>query len=412
MTAGVARSTWAAGRGGRRCAVFALLCAALALVADLPATAAQPAGRACRDVWVPVALSVAEPKNQHIYGRLCLPEGETPQTIQLLVHGITLTHEYWDFPDPVGPTHRYNYSRAANKAGFATLAIDRIGVGRSAHPPSTRVTVDSNTFTVQQVVQAINDGRITAPGGETFDNVVYVGHSYGTVIGWYLATDYGRGIAAAVFTAAFHEVPVSTLLVGASAFYPAAADPKFTGKMLDPGYLTTLPGTRYEVFYAPAKANPDVLDYSEAHKSTVTASELTGLPLALNRPLNVRVPVFLVAGRLDSNFCTENVEAFPAATSGSALGSTVDELIEPYEDRLFPRAQDVTGASLGGTDCSSAAALVADEVPHLGPNVPSVDGYVLPGGGHHLNQARNAQAYFRVVNTWVAETSGGATGKP
>ncbi|HEX8759928.1 MAG TPA: hypothetical protein VF711_12340 [Acidimicrobiales bacterium] len=46
-------------------------------------------------------------------------------------------------------------------------------------------------------MQAIRRGEITSPGGEQFHKVVYVGHSYCTLVGWLLTTDYGEGLDAA-----------------------------------------------------------------------------------------------------------------------------------------------------------------------------------------------------------------------
>lgn len=221
----------------------------LSLAAAAPALAGQDAGagRQCRDVQVPVALVEGQPADERIYGTLCTPSGQSPETIQLLVHGGVYTGVYWEFPDPSGGTDRYDYAAAANRAGFATLAIDRIGSGRSSHPLSTKITLESNVFTVHQVVQAIRRGEITSPGGEQFHKVVYVGHSYGTGVGWFLATDYGEDLDAAVFTGSAHTGTVTGALVLFTILYPAALDPKFAGDGLDPGYLTTLrvPGTSF-----------------------------------------------------------------------------------------------------------------------------------------------------------------------
>ena len=65
--------------------------------------------------------------------------------------------------------------------------------------------------------------------------------------------------------------------------YPAAADPRF-GPLsgLDPGYLTTQPGTRYHAFYEPAQVDPAVVAYDEMTKGTVTSAELQTYPLILN----------------------------------------------------------------------------------------------------------------------------------
>ncbi|SNR43273.1 hypothetical protein SAMN06265360_105268 [Haloechinothrix alba] len=136
-------------RSWRQLACFALAIVFSAGLSTAPAIAESDSGeRECQDVTVPVALSAGTPKNQHIFGRLCVPAGQSPDTIQVLVHGITYTHEYWHFPDPSEGTARYDYSMAANDAGYATLAIDRIGSGRSSHPLSTLIDIDTNAYTV------------------------------------------------------------------------------------------------------------------------------------------------------------------------------------------------------------------------------------------------------------------------
>lgn len=199
----------------------------LSLAVTAPALAGQDAGpgRECRDVQVPVALAAGQPAKERIYGKMCTPSGRSPETIQLLVHGAVYTGDYWEFPDPSGGTDRYNYAATANRAGFATLAIDRIGSGRSSHPLSTTITIESNAFTMHQIVQAIRRGDITAPGGEQFHKVVYVGHSYSTFVGWFLATDYGEGLDAAVFTGNIRGVTVTAPLLLYPSIYPAALDP-------------------------------------------------------------------------------------------------------------------------------------------------------------------------------------------
>lgn len=147
-----------------------------------------------------------------------------------------------------------------------------------------------------------------------------------------------------------------------------------------------------------------MVEFDEKTKSTVTATELATLLLNLNRPLDVRVPTLLVAGELDSQVCKENLDAVPPVTGGGA--GAVGDLLAPFEDTTLTQSSDVRGFRLGGTDCSSPEALIADEGPHLGPHVPSVDAFILPGSPHDLNQALNAQEYFTAVNDWIAATLG------
>lgn len=115
------------------------------------------------------------------------------------------------------------------------------------------------------------------------------------------------------------------------------------------------------------------------------------------------MPTLLVDGELDSQVCKENLDAIPTVTGGGA--GAVGELLVPFEDTLEP-PQEVRIARLGGADCSSPEALIAYERPHLGPRIPSVDAFILPGAPHDLNQALNAQQYITAVNNWIATTLG------
>ncbi|HEX5142413.1 MAG TPA: hypothetical protein VFW21_00945 [Mycobacterium sp.] len=66
---------------------------------------------------------------------------------------------------------------------------------------------------------------------------------------------------------------------------------------------------------------------------------------------------------------------------------------------------------MGGSDVLTITELNANgDTPRpplrVGPDIPSVDAFVLPGAPHDLNQALNAQEYFTAVNGWIAGTLG------
>jgi pimeloyl-ACP methyl ester carboxylesterase len=340
-----------------------LLCAL-----SLAALAAPAAGALCRSVSVPVALAEGQPADQQIAARLCEPasSGAPARTLLVLVHGITYDRNYWDFPDPTGHTDRYSFTAAALKAKFSTLSVDRIGAGASSHPLSALVTIDSNAHTVHQLIQAVRSGAIRRATGAIFDRVVLVGHSYGSWTTWFEATRYDD-VDAVVLTGATHGLTtVDAPFIVVPGLYPAAADPRF-GPLsgLDPGYLTTQPDTRYHAFYEPAQVDPAVIAYDEMTKGTVTNAEIENYPLILREPLDIRVPVFLTIGELDTLFC---------------------------------------GPALGGAPCTSAQELIAFEAPYLGPNVPSIDAYILRDAGHDMNPMLNAPLYFTAVLDWIRAT--------
>jgi hypothetical protein len=62
---------------------------------------------------------------------LTVPEHMVRDELQILVHGATYDHRYWDWPlDP----EQYSYVEWATERGYATLAIDRVGCGAGQLP--------------------------------------------------------------------------------------------------------------------------------------------------------------------------------------------------------------------------------------------------------------------------------------
>jgi len=319
-------------------------------LAAAPAASARPpqdAPGTCTDSFLPVSLGPGQPATQQVFTRYCRPPGRTPDTVQLLVHGCLYNSLYWDFPDPTGATDRYSYVAHATRAGYATLAVDMLGSGRSSHPLSGQVTVDAGVWVIHQVVLALR-----AAG---FAKVVEVSWSFGTFFSWLEVSRY-HDVDAAVFTGATHHLAVSpALLKDALSLEPAGPDP---------GYLTTRPGTRQRIFYDPAPADPNVVAYDEAHRDLMTDAEITGFPGALAEPLDIRVPVLLVLSATDPLFCG------PLAT-----------------------------------DCSSAQAMLDQERPFLGPSTTNASAYLLANSGHALGLGPQATEAFAVEQAWIADAT-------
>ena len=320
---------------------------------------AGAATRECTERLLPVALAPGRPANHQVFTKLCLPQGQTPATVQLLVHGITSSSAYWDFPDPTG---HYSYVSAALDAGFATLAMDRIGAGASSRPLGAEVTLQSNAYVVHQVVQALRAGAFPGPAGAVhFQKVILVGHSYGSITSWYAATDY-QDVDGVILSGVSHESGTDARVRVLGPLYPAALDPAFVGKVVDPLYQTMRPGTRYYASYEPGQVDPAVLALDERTKSTMVLTELSSFALT-SQPLDIRVPVLLVNGSEDRVFC-------------------------------------------GASNCASAENLRAAEQPLLGPQVPCVDAYLLAGAGHALNTVLTAQDWFAVAQGWATQRIG------
>lgn len=270
----------------------------------------------CQSFDVPV--DVEGVPDATLYGELCMPKDTTPRTVQLLVHCATYNHHYSDWPQKPG---RYSYVQKAVDAGYATFNVERLGYGRSTHPPSTLVTLPNGAEALHQVISQLREGMI---GGHAFSRVIWVGHSLGTAYAW-LEASLHQDVDAFVLTGLLHSVKQSWLDEAVASTYPASEDPKFADSGLDSGYLTTRPGTRGSLFYYAPTADPAVVALDEELKDTVSATEFSTAVQLFNSPppstapsRSIKVPTLLVIGDHDKVMCgapdglectTENVTA-------------------------------------------------------------------------------------------------------
>jgi pimeloyl-ACP methyl ester carboxylesterase len=312
-------------------------------------------------VTIPVALSDGGPVEHEVHAELFRPAGPLPRTVQLLVPGFTYDHRYWTVPGP------YHYAAAMVRAGWAVLALDRIGTGASSRPPAREVTADSNTAVLHQVVQALRTG---AAGLPAFERVVTVGHSYGSGIVLMEAARH-HDVAGAVVTGMLHtQAPLHAR--ARQMFHQASDDPQLgAGNPADypVDYATHLPGKRATLLEAPGGVEPEVSEHNERIKSTATIGEGDTLAQTYD-PAHSRaldVPTLVVVGEKD--------QLFSAGEDGRPE-------IEPALDR--ERA------------CFSPAA--------------ELEIAVVAGSGHALTIHRTAPDFFEVVREWADRRLGGPNG--
>lgn len=316
---------------------------------------AQADAASCRDVTIPVRLAGLLP--QTVHGRLCEPP-RGARTVQVLVPGATYNSVYWD---PALAPETHSFRLAMNKAGYATLALDRLGTGASSKPPSALLTAFTEAAVVHQVIQAIRHGDV----GSQFDKVILGGHSLGSAIAVLEAGTY-HDVDGVLITGLAHRINPPGALTILGSFIPVALDPVMSRLGLDPTYLTTQPGTRYPAFHAPGPAVPEMTAYDEATKDVVAPGELldaAALATVLPYTWKITVPVLVVLGGGDSGLCG------PLAT-----------------------------------DCTSSAGLLKSEAPYYSA-AAQLRTYVLPGYGHSINYAPNASDYHQAVTQW-ADTMG------
>jgi pimeloyl-ACP methyl ester carboxylesterase len=262
----------------------------------------QPPVR-CERLTFPVALTEGQPATYHVAGWLCGRGSIQHRTIQVLLHGGTYSHIYWDFSYQ---PERYSYVRALTAAGYATLAIDRIGTGESDHPPALEVSAKSNAFVVHQIVQTLRSGTLHVPsfGRIRGERLMLVGHSLGTSVAIGEAATY-HDVDGLILTGYLHNRGPG-LVEFAQDFIPASSDPHFVGRDIPAGYLTTRPGARGAsyFYYAPA-TDPAVIAADEATKETTTIGEAADFFTSAALSPQIDTPVLVVIGDRDRLFCDD-----------------------------------------------------------------------------------------------------------
>lgn len=350
--AGTSGSVGLSGLGRRVVAgVAAFAAMAGVLVGATPADAAV----GCRDVTTKV---------QHlgtsatVHGRLCLPAGSATKSIQLLAHGASYNREYWD---PAVGNETYSYVRAANAAGHATFAIDRVGVAESTRPLAATLTALADADHLHQLVGQLRAGQI---GGVAVDRVVSVGHSLGSIVAIIEAATY-QDVAAVVVTGMTHAVTATKLAETlATRLHLATLDPKFASQLNVLGYMTTIPGRRDGAFSV-GDVEPAMAAYDEQSKDVFSPTELpdgVALAVLLNYSKRITAPTLVTVGEKDPLIC---------------------------------------GTEPLSRDCSSAEALRAAESGYYSA-AACLRADVLPGAGHLLNYTRDTATYRNGVFSWLS----------
>jgi pimeloyl-ACP methyl ester carboxylesterase len=324
---------------------FGLVGVPLPAIVPVPAVAEEPDCRRTEFTAVRVPLVVSTPAR--VSGELCAAPGD--KVVHLLVPGATYNSSYWDFPHQ---PERYSYVRAMRAAGISTFRLDRLGTGDSNRPASPELSLLSHAEVVRQLVPALRTGAF----GQSFENVVIVGHSFGTLV-TYAAVGSDPDLVDGVIATGVSRGPdlPGLLEILATFSHPAWREGgRFAG--LDPGYLTTVPGQRGDFYHGPS-VDPQVVAVDEATKDVQSATDLATIALPLLSTLSFRKPVLNVMGDNDLVFC-----------------------------QLVP--------------CSSPLSPWSAE-RLLFPHVPSYDSLVVRETGHNINLHPNAHVFFEKAIEWT-----------
>jgi pimeloyl-ACP methyl ester carboxylesterase len=276
---------------------------------------AQDLGNSIKVDRLTFPVTLPDGSNHTIVGYLYYHGSFRDRPLQVLVHGATYNHTYWDFRTVNGEAYSYARYMAAPERKYAVLAIDQLAAGESSHPENgLGVTLFETATALKQVIDRMRSGD--NPLGYAFGRIVLVGHSAGSINAIFVQSTW-RSADALVVTAARHTTsfPLSLGIQTVAPFIPIlAALP----------YFNLPPDLRAGLFYYPPAADPAVIAADNASADFWTGGQVTSTFVAFLYPLaapeidgvsNVNGPVLIQLGEFDALFPAGNDAAETALWS-------------------------------------------------------------------------------------------------
>jgi pimeloyl-ACP methyl ester carboxylesterase len=202
-----------------------------------------------------------------------------PSTVVLLQHGLSYHKEAWDWPG-------YSVAQPLARAGYAVVAIDRLGYGESKLENGYNVSFEAYGHMANQIVTQLR--------GE-FAHVVMGGHSAGAGVSEFAQGVFGS--ADAIMALGWHHRPSDQI---GKDFFTGDNPRALQG---DYEYFLETPEHRAWMFHEP-DADPAVVRAdNEAANLTPSGEILTiGKQPSRNAVGNVKVPVFIQLSEKDRLF--------------------------------------------------------------------------------------------------------------
>lgn len=317
---------------------------ALVCVLVVPDVSAQNLGNSIKVDRLEFDVTLSDGNTYTMVGYLYYHGSFRERPLQVLVHGATYNHTYWDFPTLNGQS--YSYARYMAARRYAVLAVDQLGAGESDKPNGTFLTLAETGSALAQAIAQLRTAD--NPVGYAFARIALVGHSAGS-INTTVVQGQTQLADALVLTASRHLVP------------PLAVPPGLLDlvvALLPFEYFVLPPEIRTLLFYYPVAADPDVIAADNATADVWTNGQLTSTFFAFLNPGIDR----------------------PDLVKGSVLVQLGEN------DFLFPAGQNEIEAALW----------------------PSADLTIqtLPGIGHDFNLHLNHEPGWAQIDAWLREKLG------
>ena len=271
-------------------------------------------------------------------------------TLQVLIHGWTYNHTYWDPYGEAKPGR--SYARFMAKKGYVVLALDLLGTGASSVPDGEKLNFTENVGSLVQVLTPIRLNQHLQKN--RIRHIALVGHSGGTIL--------------SVLTAGTAP-PLADFLIA-------------TGWSYTPHQVFSI-----EIINAALQQTPYIRFPSELRTQLFYYT-----PAA--KPRHISFDNRQLADQFPNGALTEGLPLLMALESGQI------DVIKAVS--LVGQVKVPVLVQLGDMD-AIAPPLVPQAEKELYSGSPDVTVQVLKNKGHSLNLHTNRKAGWRQINRWLKD---------
>jgi pimeloyl-ACP methyl ester carboxylesterase len=336
---------------------------------------------------------------------------------------------YWDLSYN---NYNYSYVNTALAAGYSTLAIDRLGIGNSSHgDPFNEIQAQAEVEALNAVTTKLRNGDCPEIG-TSYDTIIHVGHSFGSVQSYWLSALYPNntdGVILTGFSVASQFLPY--IVAGWNLHSARLNQPLRLGNAsnegvrklaaqynLDKDLVSSLQDvleaagvdlTSQEVWNE--VATTEVLDLITGYNQSIyqynypsgylVSSDLTALQYA-----------FLYPGNYDIGIALAGETTKQPVTAGELLTIGSSPMSSPFSGPVLVITGEHDVPFCGGNCYGKVAGSDAPNIPAgvkaAFPKASKFEAYIQPGTGHGLNFQYNATAGYQVIQEFLKGSGLGA----
>ncbi|KAF9698970.1 hypothetical protein EKO04_003320 [Ascochyta lentis] len=358
-----------------------------------------------------------------ISAQYCTPDGGSNGTVQVLTHGIGFDKTYWDLPYD---NYNYSYVNVATASGYSTLAIDRFGIGNSTHgDPFNEIQAQAEVEALNEVTKKLRAGSISEISC-SYDKVIHVGHSFGSVQSYWLSALYPNNTDGVVLTGYSTAGQFLPYVVAGWNLHSARLNQPFRlGNVSATGVQTLaqqygvqgdiVPGLTAILNKIGANVDTDevwnyiasteVNDLINGYNSTVFQYNYPSGYLA-SSALTALQYAFLFPDMFDVGLAVEGEKTKQPVTTGELLTIGSAPMMSPFTGPalVITGEHDVPfcGGNCYGMVPNMTAANIPAGVKAAFPAASAFEAHIQPSTGHGLNFHYNATAGYQVIQDFLA----------